>query len=158
MRQVRGCERCERCEYEKTGSAVDVSSRSLSLPRKKIPILYYPKPLARPAYKPPMKPVTRFADLKAKNKGQASWREPIINDGNSVSFMIQEPAGTKHERKMYPDSASWFVVLEGRIRVEVEKRDRTFDVIDATKGSYVFVPERMLHSLEVVGGRAGDPL
>ena len=114
-------------------------------------ILYYAKPIERPAYKPPMKPVTRFADLKAKNQGKTSWREPVINDGNSVSFMVQEPAGTKHERRLYPDSAAWFIVLEGRIRFEVEKPDRTFATIDATKGSYVFVPERMLHSFEVVG-------
>jgi len=116
------------------------------------PILYYPKPIERTAYKAPMKPVTRFADLKARNRGKASWREPIINDGNSVSFMVQEPAGTRYERKMYPDSAAWFVVLDGQIRFEVEKPDRTFEIVNATKGSYVFVPERMLHSFEVVGG------
>lgn len=113
-------------------------------------VLYYPKPLNR-EYKPPMKPVTRLADLKAKNQGRTTWREPVINDGNSVSFMVQEPPGTRHERRMYPDSASWFVVLDGQIRFEVEKADRTFEVIDATRGSYVFVPERLLHSLEVVG-------
>src|SRR5262245_5833282 len=114
-------------------------------------ILYYPKPLAR-EYKPPMKPITRFADVKAKHKGQTSWREPIINDGNSVAFMVQEPSGTKQERRLYPDSAAWFIVLEGHSRVEVEKADRPFPTINATKGSYVFVPERLLHSLEVVGG------
>ncbi|MSO57338.1 MAG: hypothetical protein EXQ55_10545 [Acidobacteria bacterium] len=116
------------------------------------PILYYPKPIKRTAYKAPMNPVTRFADLKARNQGKASWREPIINDGNSVSFMVQEPAGTRYERRMYPDSAAWFVVLDGQIRFEVEKPDRTFEIINATRGSYVFVPERMLHSFEVVGG------
>ena len=114
-------------------------------------VLFYPKPLTR-SYRPPMKPVTRLADLKAKNAGEASWREPIIDDGNSVALMIQEPAGTKHERRLYPDSATWFVVFEGNIRFEVERPDRTFEQIDATRGSYVFVPERMLHSLEVVGG------
>ena len=113
-------------------------------------VLYYPKPINR-EYKAPMKPVTRLADLKTKNQGRATWREPVINDGNSVSFMVQEPPGTKYERRMYPDSAAWFVVLDGQIRFEVEKADRTFEVIDATKGSYVFVPERLLHSLEVVG-------
>src|SRR4029453_3499041 len=97
-------------------------------------ILYYPKPLVR-EYKAPMKPLTRFADGKAKQKGKTSWREPIINDGNSVSFMVQEPPGTKHERRLYPDSAAWFVVLEGRIRFEVEKADRSFEIINATKGS-----------------------
>ena len=115
-------------------------------------VLFYPKPVDRPAYEPPMKPVTHMADLKAKNAGKTSWREPVIDDGNSVAFMIQEPAGTRHERRLYPDSAAWFVVLEGSIRFEVERADRTFENIDATKGSYVFVPERMLHSLEVVGG------
>jgi len=113
-------------------------------------VLFYPKPIVRD-YKPPMKPVTRFADVKAKHKGQTTWRELVIEDGNSVAFFVQEPVGTKHERHMYPDSASWFAVLEGEIRVEVEKSDRTFDVINATKGSYVFVPERLLHSVEVVG-------
>src|SRR4026208_571492 len=113
-------------------------------------VLFYPKPIVRD-YKPPMKPVTRLADVKAKHKGRVTWREPVIDDGNAVSFLVQEPVGTKHERHMYPDSASWFAVLEGQIRFEVEKTDRTFEVIDATKGSYVCVPERLLHSLEVVG-------
>jgi mannose-6-phosphate isomerase-like protein (cupin superfamily) len=113
-------------------------------------ILYYPKPLVR-EYKAPMKPITRLADVKAKHKGHATWREPIINDGNSVAFLVQEQAGTKHDRRMYPDSAAWFAVLEGEIRFEIEKSDRTFESIHATKGSYVFVPERLLHSIEVVG-------
>jgi mannose-6-phosphate isomerase-like protein (cupin superfamily) len=114
-------------------------------------VLFYPRPLIRPAYRSPMKPVTRLADLKSKNSGQQSWREPIIDDGNSVAFMVQEPPGTRHERRLYPDSAAWFVVLEGRIRFEVEKADRTFELIEASKGSFVFVPERMLHGLEVLG-------
>jgi mannose-6-phosphate isomerase-like protein (cupin superfamily) len=114
-------------------------------------VLYYAKPIERPAYKPPMKPITKLADLKAKNQGKTSWREPIIDDGNSVSFMVQEPPGTKYERRLYPDSAAWFVVVDGRIRFEVEKADRTFATIEATKGSYVFVPERMLHSFEILG-------
>ena len=46
-----------------------------------------------------MKPVTRLDDLKARNQGKTTWREPIINDGNSVSFMVQEPPGTKYERR-----------------------------------------------------------
>jgi mannose-6-phosphate isomerase-like protein (cupin superfamily) len=113
-------------------------------------VLFYPKPIVR-EYKAPMKAVTRLADVKAKHKAQASWREPVIDDGNSVSFFVQDPVGTKYERRMYPDSAAWFAVLEGEMRFEVEKADGTFDTINATKGSYIFVPERLLHSLEVVG-------
>ena len=85
-------------------------------------VLFYPKPINR-EYKPPMKPVVRFAEVKAKHKGHASWREPVIDDGNSVSFLVQDPAGTKLERRMYPDSAAWFAVLEGEMRFEVERPD-----------------------------------
>jgi mannose-6-phosphate isomerase-like protein (cupin superfamily) len=120
------------------------------LPAQENKVFYYPKPAAR-VYKPPMKPVTRLADLKAKNKGKTSWREPIIDDGNSVAFMVQEPPGTKHERKLYPDSDAWWVVLEGSIRFEIEKADGGFEIINARKGSFVFAPERLLHSLEVIG-------
>ncbi len=112
---------------------------------------YYPKPLARTPYQPPMKPVTRLADLKTAHRGEAHWRARVIDDGNSLAFVAQEAAGTKHERKLYPDSPSWWAVLEGRLRFEIEKADGTFEVVDARKGSYVFVPERMLHSFEVVG-------
>jgi oxalate decarboxylase/phosphoglucose isomerase-like protein (cupin superfamily) len=113
-------------------------------------VLFYPKPIVRD-YKPPMKPVTRLADVKAKHKGQTTWRELVVDDGNMESFLVQEPVGTMYARHLYPDSATWFAVLEGQVRFEVEKPDRTFELIDATKGSYVFVPERLLHSLEVVG-------
>jgi mannose-6-phosphate isomerase-like protein (cupin superfamily) len=114
-------------------------------------VLFYPKPIARADYRPPMKPVTRLADLRARHQGKPSWREPIIDDGNSVSFMVQEPPGTRHERRLHPDSAAWFVILEGRVRFEIERTDRTFEIVDATKGSFVFVPERMLHGFEVMG-------
>jgi len=114
-------------------------------------VFYYPKPLARTPWQPPMKPVTRLADVKAKHRGEPEWREPVIQDENSRAFLVQEPTGTTHARKLYPDSPAWWAVIEGRIRFEVEKPDRTFEVFEATKGSYVFVPERMLHSFRVVG-------
>src|SRR4051812_7181648 len=114
-------------------------------------VFYSPKPLARTPWQPPMKPVTRLADVKAKHKGEAAWREPVIHDENSRAFLVQEPAGTTHPRTLYPDSPAWWAVLGGRIRFEVEKPDRTFDVFEATRGSYVFVNERMLHSFTVIG-------
>ena len=102
-------------------------------------VLFYPKPIVR-EYKAPMKPVTRFADVKAKHKGQASWREAIIDDGNSVSFMVQDAVGTKYERRMYPDSAAWFAVLEGEMRFEVEKPDGTFEAARVNVGRDGIVP------------------
>ena len=38
-------------------------------------VFYYPKPVARTAWQPPMKPVTRLADVKARHKGEPGWRD-----------------------------------------------------------------------------------
>jgi mannose-6-phosphate isomerase-like protein (cupin superfamily) len=116
-------------------------------------IVYYPKPAARPVWQPPMKPVTRLAEVKARHANETSWRELVVHDENSRAFLVQQSAGVRVERRLYPDSPAWWAVLEGRIRFEVEKPDRRFEVFEATQGSYVFVPERMLHAFEVVGGR-----
>jgi mannose-6-phosphate isomerase-like protein (cupin superfamily) len=117
-------------------------------------VFYYPKPLARARWQPPMQPITRLADVKARHKGEAGWRELVIHDDNSRAFLVQEPGGTKHPQRLYPDSPAWWAVLEGRMRFEVEKADHGFEVVEATKGSYVFVPERMLHKFEVIGNQA----
>jgi oxalate decarboxylase/phosphoglucose isomerase-like protein (cupin superfamily) len=117
-------------------------------------VLYYPKPLAKTRWQTPMQPITRLADVKAKHKGEASWRELVIHDENSRAFLVHEPPGTKHQQRLYPDSAAWWAILDGRVRFEVERPDRRFEVVEATKGSYVFVPERMLHAYDVIGNQA----
>ena len=114
-------------------------------------VFYYPKPVERTPYVAPMKPVTHLDDLKAKYAGQTNWREKIIDDGNSLAYMIQEAPGSKYARRMFADSPAWWVVVEGTVRFEIEQPDGSFETVEATKGSYVFVPERMVHSLEVIG-------
>src|SRR5262245_38466453 len=114
-------------------------------------VFYYPKPVAKTRWQPPMQPITRLADVKARHTGEASWRHLVIHDENSRAFLVQEPPGTKHQQRLYPDSPAWWVVLDGRVRFEVERRDRGLEVIEAARGSYVFVPERMLHAFEVGG-------
>ena len=66
---------------------------------------YYPKPVTRMPWQPPMKPVTRLADVKAKHKGERAWRELVIHDENSRAFLVQEPAGARRERRLFPDSS-----------------------------------------------------
>lgn len=114
-------------------------------------VFYFPKPRQTTAFRPPMQPLTRLADLKAKNHGHSNWRELVIDDGNSRAEIVQEAPGSKYARRLYPDSPAWWAVLEGRIQFEIEKPTGGFEVFEARKGSYVFAPERMLHSLEVVG-------
>ncbi|MCP5109935.1 MAG: cupin domain-containing protein, partial [bacterium] len=100
-----------------------------------------------------MKPLTRLADLKAKHHGQTNWRELVIDDGNSLAYMIQEGPGAKYVRRLYPDSPAWWAVLEGEIRFEIERPGGGFETFEASKGSYVFAPERLLHSFEVIGDK-----
>ena len=114
-------------------------------------VFYFPKPTARTPWQPPMKPVTRLAEVKAKHQAEPRWREEVIHDENTRGFLVQDLPGAKRERLLYPDSPAWWAVLEGRIRFEVERPDRSFEVFEAAKGTYVFVPERMLHAFEVVG-------
>ena len=122
--------------------------------QKKERVFYFSKPAERTPYEPPMKPVTKLADLKAKHAGKTAWRELVIADNNSRAYMIQQPPGSKYERRMYADSPAWWAVLEGRIDFEIEQADGTFKKIAARKGSYVFAPERLLHSLEVAGNKS----
>ncbi len=114
-------------------------------------VFYYPKPVQQTLYRAPMKPVTRLDDLKVKNHGRTNWREKIIDDGNSLAYMIREAPGSRYERRLYADSPAWWAVLEGRIRFEIEKPERRFETFEATRGSYVFAPERLVQSLEIVG-------
>src|SRR5438874_6234112 len=112
-------------------------------------IFYFPKAAAKP-YHAPMKPLTRLADLKARHYGNTNWSELVIDDGNTRAYVISAAPGSKVARHLFPDSPAWWVVQEGRIRFEIEtpKGRQNFE---ARKGSYVFAPERHLHSFEVVG-------
>jgi mannose-6-phosphate isomerase-like protein (cupin superfamily) len=115
-------------------------------------VFYFPKPVAPTPYKSPMKPLTRLADLKAKHHGNTNWSELVIDDGNTRALVISAAPGSKVAPHLYPDSPAWWVVQEGRIRfaIDTPKGMQTFE---AGKGSYVFAPERYLHSLEVVGNQ-----
>lgn len=114
-------------------------------------VFYLPRP-ARPApYQAPMKPVVHLADLKAKHFGESNWSELVVADRNSRVEVISAAPGSKVRRHLHPDSPHWWVVQEGHIRFEIEYPEGKFQTIEARKGSYVYCPERHLHSLEVIG-------
>lgn len=114
-------------------------------------VLYFPKPVKPTPYEAPMKPLVRLADLKAKHWGRTNWTELVIADRNSRGVVISAAPGSKVVRHLHPDSPEWWVVQEGRIRFEIEYPEGKFQTIEARKGSYVYAPERHLHSLEVTG-------
>jgi len=116
-------------------------------------VFWFPKPVKTAAYQPPMQPIVRLKDLKAKHWGQTNWSELVIDDGNTRASVISAAPGSKLARRLYPDSPAWWVVQEGQIRFEIEAENGRMQVIEARKGSYVFAPERHLHGLEVIGER-----
>lgn len=114
-------------------------------------VFYFPKPLEPAPYQTPMKPLVRLAELKAKHRGQANWTELVILDNNSRAHVISAAPGSRITRHLHPDSPEWWVVQQGRIRFEIEVTESKFEMIEGRKGSYIYAPERFLHSLEVVG-------
>ena len=114
-------------------------------------VFYFPKPVKPTAFEPPMKPLTRLADLKAKHWGESNWSELVILDHNTHARVISAAPGSKVMRHLHPDSPEWWVVQQGRIRFEIDYPEGKPQTIEARKGSYVYAPERHLHSLEVIG-------
>jgi mannose-6-phosphate isomerase-like protein (cupin superfamily) len=119
-------------------------------PQKK-KVLYVAKPVAPAPYSAPMKPLVRLAELKAKHKGQANWRELLVKDENNQAEVISAAPGTKIPRHLHSDAPEYWFVQEGRIRFEIEDPPGKFQTFEAPKGSLVSAPERHLHSLEVIG-------
>jgi mannose-6-phosphate isomerase-like protein (cupin superfamily) len=114
-------------------------------------VFYFPKPVTAPAYRAPMKPIVRLADLKAKHFGTTNWSELVIDDGNTKAWVISAAPGSRIAPRLYADAPAWWAVQEGRIRFQIEYPEGKAQSIDARKGSYVFAPERHLYSLEVTG-------
>jgi mannose-6-phosphate isomerase-like protein (cupin superfamily) len=112
-------------------------------------ILWAPKPKQLPRYTPPHKPITRWTELKKKHQGKPAWREVIVDDEHLHSEYIQTPPGLKEAKQMHPDTRTWWVIMEGQIRFEIEGQPPFV----ATKGSMVQVPMQTIFSLETVGDR-----
>ncbi|MGH9720422.1 MAG: cupin domain-containing protein, partial [Bryobacteraceae bacterium] len=106
-------------------------------------------PKAHPAaYTPPHRPHTKLADLKARHAHDADWRELIVDDEHLRSEYIQSKRGAREPRQLRPDTRTWWVVVEGQIRFEIEGQEPFV----ASKGSIVQVPMQTLYSFETVGG------
>jgi len=114
-------------------------------------VFYLPRPAGPEPYRAPMKPLIRLADLEARHRSRPDWSELVILDNNSRAQVISAPPGGKTARHLHPDAPEWWVVQRGRIRFEIETTEGKFQTIEAGPGSYVYAPERHLHSLEVIG-------
>jgi mannose-6-phosphate isomerase-like protein (cupin superfamily) len=100
-------------------------------------------------YVKPHKPLTKLADLKAKRAGHAAWSEVIVDDDYLHSEYIQSAPGEKTPRALHPDTRTWWVIMEGQIRFDIEGQTPFV----ASKGSMVQVPMQTLFSMETIGDK-----
>jgi len=141
----------KRCIQAGCAAVFLVSSLAAQSERPPAKVFYVAKPVEPAAYEAPMKPLVRLADLKAKHAGHANWSELVVYDKNNRAEVISAAPGSKIARHLHADAPEYWMVQEGRIRFEIENPPGQFQTFEASKGDLVLVPERHLHSLEVVG-------
>src|SRR5207249_10644901 len=74
-------------------------------------------PKGKPAqYRPPHKPHTKLADIKAKHGGKKAWRELVVDDPHLRSEWIFAPAGSNTPRMLHPDTRVGRAVWEGGVK------------------------------------------
>ena len=109
--------------------------------------VWAPKPVTTPAYPAGHQPWVKLSDLKAKHKGDAGWREVIVDDGRLTGEYVFAAPGTKVGRRLHPDTREWFAVVSGEVKVEIEGQAP----FTATRGSLVNIPRQTIYSLETTG-------
>ena len=123
-------------------------SQAQQPPPKPVPtVVWAQKPVKTPGYTGIHKPWIKLADLKAKHKGQANWRELLINDSRLTAEYFSAAPGTKVSRRFHPDTREWFAVVEGEVRVEIEGQEP----FTATRGSLVNIPRQTIYAVETIG-------
>ena len=92
-------------------------------------------------------PWVKLGDLKARHKGQADWREVVVDDGRLSGEYVSAPPGAVVSPRFHPDTREWFAVVEGEVRVEIEGQAP----FAARRGSLVNVPRQTIYSVTSLG-------
>jgi quercetin dioxygenase-like cupin family protein len=125
-----------------------VSTLALSGQETRVPTASWAlKPAGLTPYPPGHQPWIKLADVKAKHRGEAIWREVIVNDGRLTGEFVAAGPGTTVSPRFHPDTREWFAVLEGAVRVTIEGQAP----FTATRGSLVNIPRQTIYSLETLG-------
>ena len=57
--------------------------------------VWAPKPKTTPAYPSGIKPWVKLADIKSRHKGDANWREVVVDDGRLNGEYVSAAPGLK---------------------------------------------------------------
>jgi quercetin dioxygenase-like cupin family protein len=128
-------------------SAALAAQQPSAAPRPVPTSLWAPKPVTTPGYQSPQKPWVKLPDLKARHKGEANWREVLVDDGRLTAEYFFAAPGTKVSPRLHPDTREWFAVVEGEVRVDIEGQAP----ITAKRGSLVNIPRQTIYSVETIG-------
>ena len=112
-------------------------------------MLFRSKPTSTTPYPSGIKPWIKLADIKARHKGDANWRDVIIDDGRLTGEYVSAAPGAKQSKRFHPDTREWFAVVEGEVRVEIEGQEP----FTATRGSLVNIPRQTMFALETIGDK-----
>jgi quercetin dioxygenase-like cupin family protein len=117
-------------------------------PAKPVPtVAWAPKPIKVPGYSGIHKPWIKLTDLKAKHKGQSTWRETLVDDGRLTAEYLSAAPGSKTRPQFHADTREWFAVVEGEVRVAIEGRQPFV----ARRGSLINIPRQTIYALETTG-------
>ena len=112
------------------------------------PVLgWTPKPTTLTPYTAPHKAWTKLSDVLAAHRGQASWRQEVVNDKHMIAAWVQSAPGTKTKSRMFADTRYAMIVWDGEVRVSIQGQEPFV----ARKGFIVQVPFRVPFTLETVG-------
>jgi mannose-6-phosphate isomerase-like protein (cupin superfamily) len=120
---------------------------SVGAQERKVWTYWAPKPAKLPPYVAPMKPVTHYADVVAKHKGEARWSEDVIKTTRFHGEWVQMAAGDKTPTMLFGDDRTFWVVWDGQVRFSIDGQKPFV----ATKGFLVQVPFRVPFKMETVG-------
>ena len=87
---------------------------------RKVWTYWAPKPTKLPPYVTPMKPVTHYADVVAKHKGEARWSEDVVKTTRFHGEWVQMAAGDKTPTMLYGDDRTFWVVWDGQVRFTID--------------------------------------
>jgi quercetin dioxygenase-like cupin family protein len=104
------------------------------------------KPTRLTPYPPGHQPWVKLADVKARHRAEANWREVVVDDGRLTGEFVAAAPGTSVGLRFHPDTRAWFAVLEGAVRVSIEGQPP----FTATRGSLVNIPRQTVYSLETL--------
>jgi mannose-6-phosphate isomerase-like protein (cupin superfamily) len=115
----------------------------------KTDVVWGMKPVEATKYVAPHKPITKLVDVKARHEGQKNWTQVVVDDDYLHGEWIQDAPGTKLSKRLHPDTRTWWIVMDGEMRIDIEGQQPFV----AKKGAIVNVPLQTFYSVETTGDK-----